>query len=131
MLRAALIALLLLAACVQPSGAAVDECNTSWRGLEPRITTGEARERQPVPITCMLVIDERRVAIGFEMPPGPDCYELATIELKESADAVAMTLEVALLEDVGGSCPEEPLRMVTEVDLQSPVGDRALLDGSR
>ena len=79
----------------------------------------------------MLPIGERRVIIGFEMPPGPDCYELAAIELEESADAVAVTLVASLMDDVGGSCSPEPVRTVTEVDLQSPVGDRALLDGSR
>ena len=131
MARAALIALLLLAACAPPSGVAVEECNTSWRGVDPQIATGETRERQSVPIACMLPIDVRRVSIGFELPPGPDCYALAAIEVEESADAVAVTLEVALLDNVAGACAEEPVRTVTEVDLQSPVGNRALLDGSR
>lgn len=130
MRRAALLALL-LAACSTPTGVAVDECNTSWRGLDPRIVTGGAGEGQSVPIACMRRIDERRISIGFEMPPGPDCFELAAIELEESADAAAVTLVVSPIDDVGGSCPEEPVRTVTEVDLQSPVGDRTLLDGSR
>ena len=131
MSRSALIALLLLAACGVPTGVAVEECNTSWRGLDPLIATGATGERKAVPIACMLAIDERRVIIGFELPPGPDCYELAAIELEESADAVAVTLHAALLDNVGGSCPEAPIRTVTEIDLQSPVGDRTLLDGSR
>jgi hypothetical protein len=131
MSRAALTALLLLAACAPPSGVAVEECNTSWRGIEPRITTGETRERQPVPIACILPVDERRVAIGFELPPGPDCYDLAAIEVEESADAVAITLQVARLDNVGGACPEDPVRTITEVDLQAPVDGRTLLDGSQ
>ena len=133
MRRAALLALLalLLAGCAVPTGEAVDECNTSWRGLDPLIATGATGERQAIPISCMLPIGERRVFIGFELPPGPDCYELAAIELEESADAVALTLVASLMDDVGGSCPAEPVRTVTEVDLQSPVGDRTLLDGSR
>ena len=65
------------------------------------------------------------------MPPGPDCYELASIELVESADAVAVTVFVSVIDDIGGSCSPEPVRSVTEVDLQAPVGDRSLLDGSR
>jgi hypothetical protein len=128
--RAALAATLLLAACTAPSGVAVDECNTSWRGLDPQIVRGTAAERESVPIACILPIDDRRVMIGFELPPGPDCYELAAVELEESADAVAVTLAVSTIEDIGGSCPAEPIRTVTEVDLQSPVGDRILLDGS-
>lgn len=122
---------LLLAACAVPTGVAVEECNTSWRGLDPLIAAGASGERQPIPIACMLPIGERRVIIGFELPPGPDCYELAAIELEESADAVAVTLVAALMDNVGGSCSPEPVRTVTEVDLQSPVGDRTLLDGSR
>jgi hypothetical protein len=124
--RAALLALL-LAACVAPSGAAVEECNTSWRGLDSRIATGATGDRQEIPIACMRAIDERRISIGFELPPGPECYELAAIELNESADAVAVTL---MASPVAGTCSTEPARYVTEVDLQSPVRDRALLDGS-
>ena len=130
MRRAALVALL-LAACAVPTGIAVEECNTSWRGLDPLIAAGASGERQAIPIACMLPIGERRVIIGFELPPGPDCYELAAIELEESADAVAVTLVASLMDDVGGSCSPEPVRTVTEVDLQSSVGDRTLLDGSR
>ena len=79
----------------------------------------------------MLPIGDRRVIIGFELPPGPDCYELAAIEMVESADAVALTLVASPIDDVGGSCSPDPVRTITEVDLQSPVGDRMLLDGSR
>ena len=128
---AALAALLLLAACSTPTGVEVEECNTSWRGLDPRIATGATGERQSVPIACMRRVDERRISIGFEMPPGPDCYELAAVQLVESGEAVSVTLVVSLMDDVGGACPDEPTRTVTEVDVQSPVGDRTLLDGSR
>jgi hypothetical protein len=130
--RLALTALaVVLAACATPSGAAVEECDTSWTGLEARIVTGGTGERQSVPIACMLAVDERRISIGFEMPPGPDCFELAGIDLDESADAVAVSLTVGVLDKVGGTCPVEPVRVVTEVDLQAPVADRTLLDGSR
>jgi hypothetical protein len=130
-MRRAVLLALLLAACAVPTGAAVEECNTSWRGLDPLIATGATGERQAVPIACLLPIGERRVIIGFELPPGPDCYELAAIEIEESADAVALTLVASLMDNVGGSCSPDPVRTVTEVDLQSPVGDRTLLDGSR
>ena len=129
--RAALAGLLLLAACAMPNGVAVEECNTSWRGIDPLITTGATADEHTIPISCMRTVDEKRISIGFEMPPGPDCYELASIGLVESADAVSVTLNVAGIDDIGGSCSPEPVRFVTEVDLQSPVGDRTLLDGSR
>ena len=131
MYRAAIAGLLLLAACAMPTGVAVEECNTSWRGIDTLIATGTSADQQPIPISCMRTIDEKRISIGFEMPPGPDCYELASIGLVESADAVSVTLNVAGIDDIGGSCSPEPVRFVTEVDLQSPVGDRTLLDGSR
>jgi len=129
--RAAIAGLLLLAACAMPNGVAVEECNTSWRGIDPLIATGASADQQPIPISCMRTVDEKRISIGFEMPPGPDCYELASIELVESADAVSVSLFVSVIDDIGGSCSPEPVRYVTEVDLQSPVADRTLLDGSR
>ena len=125
-------ALLFLAACAMPNGVAVEECNTSWRGIDPLIATGATADQQTIPISCIRTVDEKkRISIGFEMPPGPDCYELASIGLVESADAVSVTLNVSGIDDIGGSCSPEPVRFVTEVDLQSPVGDRTLLDGSR
>src|SRR5918999_4021509 len=124
MCRAALVSLLLLAACMTPGGVAVTECDTTWRGLEAQITSGAEEGRVPVPIACIWPVGEERISIGFEMPPGPDCYELAAIEQEESADAVAVTLLVAPAADVGGACPTEPQRVVTEVDLQAPVADR-------
>jgi hypothetical protein len=124
-------ALLLIAACTLPSGEAVDECNTSWQGLEPRIVSGAQADLEPIPIACIRQVDDERISIGFELPPGPDCYELAAVDLVESANAVSVTLLVALQDNVGGACPPEPVRTVTEIDLQSPVGDRELLDGSR
>jgi hypothetical protein len=129
--RAAIAALLLLAACAMPNGVAVEECNTSWRGIDPLIATGPAADQQTIPISCIRTVDEKRISIGFEMPPGPDCYELASIGVVESADAVSVTLNVSGIDDIGGSCSPDPVRFVTEVDLQSPVGDRTLLDGSR
>ena len=129
-IRRAALAALMLTACATPSGATVDECNTSWRGLDPQIVTVPEGETQSIPIACISPVDDRRVSIGFELPSGPECYALAGVELEESAAAAAVTLTVSPV-DRGGACPEEPVRTVTEVDLQSPVGDRTLLDGSR
>ena len=79
--RAAIAVLLFLAACAMPTGVAVEECNTSWRGIDPLIATGAAADQQTIPISCIRTVDEKRISIGFEMPPGPDCYELASIDL--------------------------------------------------
>ena len=95
------------------------------------IVSGSGSDPQSIPISCVSAIDDKRISIGFSMPPGPDCYELSAIDLDESADAVAITLMVSRIDDIGGSCPTEPLRTITEVDLASPVAGRTLLDGSR
>ncbi len=83
-------------------------------------------------IECMRPIDDKRVRIGFLMPAGPTCYRLSEIEVVEAADAVSFTL-VASVDDnpAAGACPEDETRTATEIDLQAPVGERALLDGSR
>lgn len=130
MSRAALIAFL-LAACAMPSGTEVAACGDPWDAAEP-VIVGAAEGERTVPIECMVKIDERRIRIGFRMPAGPDCFRLAAVDLVESADAVSVTLEVARSDDpLAGACAETQPRVVTEVDLQSPVAGRALLDGSR
>ena len=131
MRRAALIAIL-LAACATPSGAEPETCDDAWADVDPVIVVTDGGEPEPVAIECLAEIDERRIRIGFRMPPGPDCYRLSGIGLVESADAVEVTLEVTRSADpLAGACPETPGRSMTEVDLASPVDDRRLLDGSR
>ena len=76
-------------------------------------------------------IDNSRVRVGFTLPAGPSCYLLRRVELLESADAVSITLFVAVDDDsAAGACADEPRRVVTEIDVAAPIGDRTLLDGS-
>ena len=122
---------LLLAACAAPTGEAVDVCDGSWREVESVIVTPVDEGAQPVPIVCMRRIDERRVRIGFLMPPGPTCYRLSAIEVVEGAEAVSITLFASLDDNpAAGACPEEEVRTATEIDLQAAVDDRTLLDGT-
>ena len=45
---------------------------------------------------------------------------------------MSITLTLARNDDpLAGACPDEALRAATEIELQAPVADRALLDGSR
>ncbi|MEO7267573.1 MAG: hypothetical protein ABIY36_06160 [Candidatus Limnocylindria bacterium] len=89
-------------------------------------------EAVPIEIDCIAEIDESRIRIGFRMPPGPGCHRLGGIHLTETADAVSVSATVQAFEDpLAGACPPEPIQVVTEVELQAPVGDRVLLDGSR
>lgn len=132
-MRRAALAALLLTACAAPAGAPVEaECDASWRFVESHILAERDGERQTVPIECIRQAGLRRIRIGFLMPAGPDCFGLTGIDVVESGDAVSVTLVVARDEDpLAGACPGEPLRAATEIELQAPVADRALLDGSK
>jgi hypothetical protein len=132
MIRAGAIALaLVLSACGVPTGQAVAECDASWRGVESVIVQPRPGETQTVPIECMRSIDQNRVRIGFTMPTGPTCYALSAVDVVEAADAVSITLFATAEDDPNaGACPEQPGRTATEIDLQAPVADRRLLDGS-
>jgi hypothetical protein len=129
--RAAVLFALLLAACAAPTGDVVEECDGSWRDVESRIVFPGGEGAEPLRIECMRRIDERRVRIGFLMPPGPSCYRLSAIEVVEGADAVSITL-LASQDDnpAAGACPEEQVRTATEIDLQAAVDERVLLDGA-
>ena len=108
------------------------ECDASWRFVESHILVDLDRERQMVPIECIRQVGLRRIRIGFMLPPGPSCFELSAIDVVESGDAVSITLAVARDDDpLAGACPAEPMQAATEIELQAPVADRTLRDGSR
>jgi hypothetical protein len=57
---------------------------------------------------------------------------LAGIGVVETGEAVSITLVLARNDDqAAGACPEAAVRATTEIELQAPVADRLLLDGSR
>lgn len=130
-MRRAVCAALLLAACAMPVGEDRSGCGPEWLDVEPVVTSARGADERPVPIGCMHEIANRRVRVGFTLPAGPSCHLLRRVELLESADAVSITLVAAIDDDpAAGACPEEPRRVVTEIDLAAPIGDRTLLDGS-
>ena len=129
--RASLAALLVLAGCASPTGSERTGCNAEWLEVPSVATEVGGVAEQPLPIDCIEQIANRRVRIGFSLPPGPSCHVLARVELIESADAVSITLIGAVVDDPNaGACPDEARMVSTEVDLASPVDDRRLLDGS-
>ena len=132
-MRRAVLAALLLAGCATPVGAPVPECDASWRVVDSLILEGESGgEPMTVPIDCIRRAALRRIRVGFTMPPGPDCFTLRSIEVVESGDAVSVSLVVARRDDpFAVACPEQGQRAATEIELQAPVEERALLDGSR
>lgn len=130
-MRSALLVALVLAGCATPTGNAVPECDATWREVESVVVTPAAGDSETIAIDCMRRIDENRVRIGFLMPPGPTCYQLSAVDVVEAADVVAITLSVVPVDDpLAGACSEEETRTATEIDLQAPVADRELLDGS-
>lgn len=129
-MRKALAAMLLLAGCTAADGVTAPECDSSWRDVESLIVTDAGDSERPVALDCIRQIDDRRIRIGFHLPPGPDCWVLSDYRLVESADAVSVSLLVARLDDpTAGACPPDERRVTTEIDLQAPVDDRELRDG--
>jgi hypothetical protein len=132
-MRSALVLALLLAACATPAGRSVGDCDASWRDVESVVVRpgSGGTKTETVPIDCMRRVDQKRVRIGFSMPPGPACYTLSGVDVVEAADAVSIALWVTAIADpAAGACPEEATRTATEIDLEAPVADRSLLDGS-
>jgi hypothetical protein len=132
-MRSALVLALLLAACATPAGRSVGDCDASWRDVESVVVRpgSGGTKTETVPIDCMRRVDQKRVRIGFSMPPGPACYTLSDVDVVEAADAVSIALWVTAIADpAAGACPEEATRTATEIDLEAPVADRSLLDGS-
>ena len=131
MRRAAVALLLVLSACAVPAGDERNGCGAAWLNVEAVAAAPRGVDERSVPIDCIGRIANRRVQVGFALPGGPSCHFLRRVELLESADAVSITLFAAVDDDpAAGACPEEARRVVTEIDLAAPIGDRTLLDGS-
>ena len=130
-MRRALLILLAVAACAVPSGEEPLICDAQWLEIDAVIVRDAGVEERTVPVDCYRRVAARRVRLGFTLPPGPTCWHLSRVDLVESADAAEITLRVARHDEpAAGACPEEPTRVVTELDLQAPIGDRRILDGS-
>jgi hypothetical protein len=128
---AALVALVLVSACNAPAGEERTGCGAAWRQVEAVAATATGTGEEPLTIECIHQIANRRVRVGFVLPPGPSCHVLRRVELVESADAVSISLFGAVDDEAGaGVCPAEAREVVTEIDVAAPIDDRALLDGS-
>jgi len=123
--------LVMLNACVTPSGEERRGCNASWLDASPVAATSGGVDEMSLPIECIEEIQNRRLRLGFTLPAGPQCHVLHRVELVESADAVSITLIGAINDDPNaGACPEGNRMVITELDLAAPVDDRLVLDGS-
>jgi hypothetical protein len=121
--------LLGLASCAAPAGAERPICDAQWLDVPAVAAQGVGVRELPLAIECVEEIGPRRLRVGFTLPAGPDCYLLQRVELQESAEAVSIGLIGAVNNDPNaGSCPQEPRRVVTEMDLAAQIGERRLLD---
>jgi hypothetical protein len=119
-----------LAACAV-NGAPVGECDSA---------NGEARPaaivRPPTPnevaealtIECWSEVRRERLELWFTYPAESGCWELSKADVRESGDAIAITLWAT----PAPVCPSDAGREArTQIDLQGPIADRRVLDGSR
>jgi hypothetical protein len=129
--RSALLVALILAGCANVSGTPAETCDGTWRGVESIVAIPDDAEARPLPVTCIRQIDDKRIRIGFSMPPGPTCYVLDAVQVAESADSVSVRLMIRPNGDpAAGACADRPGRTTTEIDLQAPIADRQLLDAA-
>lgn len=128
----ALLAVLVVAgtACVSPHGAPVGPCGPEW---DPVIVDGPHRPTElarSVAVECYRVVAERRIEVGFLMPPGPDCYALEAVEVIESDEAISLEVRIGRETAPLGSCPDERLPWGATVELNGPAEGRQVLDAS-
>lgn len=119
---------LALAGCVAPQGTPVPECGADFAPVLEGTPRAMTDRPESIPIECYRVTGDARIEVGFRMPPGPQCYQVESVEVTESGDAVSLELRVGGIIDRLGACPEEELLWSVLVVLNDPVGDREVLD---
>ena len=75
----------------------------------------------------------RRLRVYATFTGGPPCAVLGRVDVKETADAVTVTLWVGKRPGADCSGPQAGLGfpIVTTVDLKTPLGRRQVRDGAR
>jgi hypothetical protein len=112
------------------SGAPVAACAESDPGdravaIVRATTPGE--EERPLAIDCWRELDSERIELWFSYPDGSGCWQLSSLELRESADAISISLRAS----PAPICTVDPgTESLTQIELQAPLGDRDVLDAS-
>ncbi len=125
---ALLASLVVLAGCATPRGTPVPLCGDDFEAVlqgDPRAMTNQP---QSIPVECYRIIGNARIEVGFLMPPGPQCFEVESVEVSESSEAVSLELRVGGVSDPLGACPEEELPWSVLVELNGPIEGREVLD---
>jgi hypothetical protein len=128
-LGCAALLLAVLAGC-GVSGTPVPECGGS--GSEDRAVAivrppAATDEERPLAIECWRKLRRERIELWFSYPPGPECWQLSSIQLRESAETISVTIRAAPAPVCASDAGAEAL---TQIDLQAPVEHREVLDGS-
>jgi hypothetical protein len=111
------------------TGVAVPECGRppAERSIVMAGVGDAGGAEMPIAVECWRRVGAERVEVWFTEPDGADCWQLSRVDLRESADAVSITL----LASPRAACAAGADAQRTQVDLQAPIEDRAVLDGSR
>jgi hypothetical protein len=127
-LSALLASLVVLAGCATPQGTPVPTCGDDFEAVlqgDPRAMTNQP---QSIAVECYRIIGNARIEVGFLMPAGPQCFEVESVEVSESSEAVSLELRVGGVSDPFGACPEEELPWSVLVELNGPIEGREVLD---
>ena len=127
-ITALLASLFVLAGCATPQGTPVPLCGDDFEAVlqgDPRAMTSQP---QSIPVECYRIIGNARIEVGFFMPAGPQCFEVESVEVSESSEAVSLELRVGGVSDPLGACPEEELPWSVLVELNGPIEGREVLD---
>jgi hypothetical protein len=92
-----------------------------------------AVDLRPVRWTRAEPIDgERRLRIYATLTGGPPCAVVGRVDVRETADAVTVTLWVGRRPDARCSGPQRAVGfpIAVAVDLRAPLGRRAIRDGA-
>jgi hypothetical protein len=119
---------LALAGCVTPQGTPVPECGPDFAPVLEGTPRAMTDRPESIPVECYRVTGNAQIEVGFTMPPGPQCYQVESVEVTESDDAISLELRVGGIIDRLGACPEEEILWSVLVVLNNPIGDREVLD---
>ena len=110
------------------TGTPVPECEgtvSEERKLEIAAIAPHDDERG-LAIECWRALGRERLELWFDYPAGSGCWDLASVTLRESADAISVTLAAtsarACADDAGAGHR-------TQIDIQAPIDDRRVLAG--
>lgn len=84
-------------------------------------------EERTLAIECWNELDPERIELWFSYPSGGDCWQLSSVDLRESAEAITISLAAV----PAPVCSSDGSGVLTQIELQAPIADRVVSDASR